>query len=164
VAHQIGFARSKNIMATPKQIEANRRNALKSTGPRTPQGKAAVRLNSLRHGLRARTVVLPGEDQQEFQRLRDHLEARWQPLSPSEQLYVERMAVAQWKLNRIEAAEPRMYSEALAASKHVPLLVHLWEEQCHLERSYAKAQIELKRIQQSSPAPPSATAIMENNA
>src|SRR5205807_417954 len=49
-------------MATIKQIEANRRNALKSTGPKTPGGKAAVRLNALRHGLRAHAVVLPGEN------------------------------------------------------------------------------------------------------
>ena len=47
-------------MATLQQIDAHRRNALKSSGPKTPQGKAAVSLNSLCHGLRARTVVLPG--------------------------------------------------------------------------------------------------------
>ena len=66
-------------MATIKQIEANRRNAQQSTGPKTPEGKAAVRLNALRHGLRARTVVLPGEQPEEFQQLCDDLETEWPP-------------------------------------------------------------------------------------
>ena len=39
------------MMTSPKKAEANRRNALNSTGPRTPEGKAAVRLNALKHGL-----------------------------------------------------------------------------------------------------------------
>ncbi|MBV8906442.1 MAG: hypothetical protein JOZ22_22610, partial [Acidobacteriia bacterium] len=49
-------------MATDGQIEANRRNAQKNTGPRRPEGKAAVRFNNLRHGLRAKTIFLPGEN------------------------------------------------------------------------------------------------------
>jgi hypothetical protein len=51
-----------DIMMSDKKIEANRRNALKSTGPRTTEGKAAVRLNALRHGLRSEEVLLSGED------------------------------------------------------------------------------------------------------
>ena len=66
-------------MATIHQIDANRRNALKSTGPKTPEGKAAVSMNSLRHGLRARKVVLPGENREEFNQLCDDLEREWQP-------------------------------------------------------------------------------------
>ena len=46
-------------MSTPKQIAANRRNAQKSTGPRTTAGKAKTRLNPLKHGLTAETIVLP---------------------------------------------------------------------------------------------------------
>jgi hypothetical protein len=61
-------------MATLKQFEANRRNAQKSTGPNTPEGKAAVSMNTLRHGLRARTVVLPGENREEFDHLCNDLE------------------------------------------------------------------------------------------
>ena len=45
-------------MATEKQFEANRLNAQKSTGPRTPEGRAAVRLNGVKHGLTAETIVL----------------------------------------------------------------------------------------------------------
>ena len=49
-------------MASEKQIAANRRNAGRSTGPKTADGKGRVRLNALKHGLTAATVVLPGED------------------------------------------------------------------------------------------------------
>ena len=49
-------------MATPAQIEANRLNAKKSTGPRTPQGKAVSSMNALKHGLRANPAPLPHED------------------------------------------------------------------------------------------------------
>jgi hypothetical protein len=44
-------------MTTKKKIAASRRNARKSTGPKTPAGKAASSMNALRHGLRARTIV-----------------------------------------------------------------------------------------------------------
>src|SRR5258708_23165532 len=133
-------------MATPSQIDANRRNALKSTGPKTPEGKAAVSLNSLRHGLRARTVVLPGEDSQEFQSLCDDLEAEWQPLTRTERFYLEQMAVAYWKLWRMERAEASLLSKPRPETTPVQL-DRLWQAQCRLERSYARAQHELERIQ-----------------
>jgi hypothetical protein len=50
-------------MTSDKKAEANRRNSLKSTGPRTPEGKAAVRLNALKHGLLSEEVLLPGGDE-----------------------------------------------------------------------------------------------------
>jgi hypothetical protein len=136
-------------MATLKQIEANRRNAQLSTGPRTPEGKAVVSLNSLRHGLRARTVVLPGEDCQEFLRLCDDLEAQWQPATRAELFYLEQMAVSQWKLTRMEVGEADIYREATSAKTQIPLLDRLWQAQSRMERSYAKAHRELERIQTS---------------
>jgi len=57
-------------MARPtsqKRIDANRRNACKSTGPRTPEGKSRSRFNRLQHGLAATVPVLPGEDPAAFQ-------------------------------------------------------------------------------------------------
>src|SRR2546422_7392313 len=106
-------------MATIKQIEANRRNALKSTGPRTPEAKAAVRMNSLRHGLRARTVVLPAENPEEFHQLCNDLEAEWQPQSRTEQFYVEQMAVSQWKLTRVEVAEKSILNQERSEERRV---------------------------------------------
>ena len=60
-------------MATRRQIEANRRNAQRSTGPRTRTGKAAAKLNSLKHGLLAEQPVLPDEDGAAFEALRREL-------------------------------------------------------------------------------------------
>jgi hypothetical protein len=136
-------------MATIKQVEANRRNALKSTGPRTPEGKAAARMNSLRHGLRARTVVLPGENRDEFQQLCDDLEAEWQPKSKSERFYVEQMAVSQWKLTRMEVDESVVRERFTYIEEQLPHLDRLWQAQCRMERSYARAQRELERLQKS---------------
>jgi hypothetical protein len=136
-------------MATVKQIDANRRNAQKSTGPRTPEGKAIVSMNSLRHGLRARTIVLPHENPEEFHQLCDDLEAEWQPQSRTEQFYVEQMAVSQWKLNRMERGEFSVFTADAGAQIQLPMLDRLWQAQCRLERSYARAQRDLQRLQES---------------
>ena len=73
-------------MTTPAQIEANRRNAQKSTGPKTAQGRAVVSLNGLRHGLRAETAVLPFEDPAQFAKLKQELQAEFRPEGIREQL------------------------------------------------------------------------------
>src|SRR5580692_6046835 len=136
-------------MATLKQFEANRRNSQKSTGPKTPEGKAAVSMNALRHGLRARSVVLPGENPEEFSQLCDDLEVEWHPQSRTEQFYLEQMAVSQWKLTRMEVGEVKVFQEASTANYQTPLLDRLWQAQCRMERSYARAQRELERLQRS---------------
>ena len=70
-------------MTTQAKIEANRRNAQKSTGPRTDEGKDKVRLNALKHGLTATTVVLPHEDAGAYQQRE---EAWTRELNPSGEL------------------------------------------------------------------------------
>jgi hypothetical protein len=150
---QFGFVGKDHNMATLKQFEANRRNAQKSTGPNTPEGKAAVSMNALRHGLRARTVVLPGENGEEFTQLCDDLEVEWHPQSRTEQFYVEQMAVSQWKLTRVEVSELNLFKDTDSAKNQLPLLDRLWQAECRLERSYAGAQRELERLQNSRRQP-----------
>ncbi len=60
-------------MTSQVQSEANRRNALKSTGPKSKKGKGRARLNALKHGLRAKDIVLASEDGREFDGLRQAL-------------------------------------------------------------------------------------------
>jgi hypothetical protein len=49
-------------MTSKKKAGANRQNALKCTGPKTPEGRAAVRLNALTHGLLSQQILLPNEE------------------------------------------------------------------------------------------------------
>src|SRR5216684_2187795 len=97
-------------VATEKQFEANRLNAQKSTGPRTPEGRAAVRLNGVKHGLTAETIVLKGESEADFTALFDSLEAEHDPASPTEEALVVQLAMATWRLRRLYHVEGGFYT------------------------------------------------------
>ncbi|MBK9168914.1 MAG: hypothetical protein IPM24_15785 [Bryobacterales bacterium] len=93
-------------MATEKQIAANRRNAQHSTGPRTPEGKAASSCNAAVTGLFSRHLVLTGvEDPAEFQALLDGLIEDFQPQSAHQQILVIRYARQLWLSQRIARME-----------------------------------------------------------
>ena len=92
-------------MASEAQIAANRLNAQKSTGPRTPQGKAAMRWNPLRHGLSAATVVLFYESEAEFEQFRQDLALDFEPVGAEECALVEQIATLRWRLRRASRAE-----------------------------------------------------------
>ena len=98
-------------MAKQKQIDANRRNALHSTGPKTPAGKTISSRKALKHELRARAALLPGEDKQAFQRLFNAFRAEHRPLGRFEKVLVEQMAVAYWKLSRLTRIEFYLYHD-----------------------------------------------------
>lgn len=158
-------------MSTEKQITANRLNAQKSTGPRTEEGRAAVRLNAVRHGLCAETIVLPGEDKAEFQALFDDLEATHKPANRSEVILVRQMAMAAWRLDRAWHVEGALYAYELDASAgmrdkyhggldhHGKLaymvrdssngatLSNLARYEAHLQRCYRQALRDLTRLQ-----------------
>jgi len=87
-------------MSTQAQILANRRNAQKSTGPRTPNGKSAVSQNILKHGLTAANAVINSESQAEFDLYRDQLLAELAPASPMESMLAERIVHLSWRLKR----------------------------------------------------------------
>jgi len=100
-------------MTTAKQRAANRRNARKSTGPRTEAGKVASSRNALTHGLAAEHHFVEGEDPMQFEELRTSLTEQVQPVSVMEKLLVERMAATFWRLRRVPAIEAAVI-EALA--------------------------------------------------
>ncbi len=133
-------------MATIKQIEANRRNAQRSTGPKTPAGKAKVRFNALIHGRRAESAVLPGEDQNAFNRLLADIMSTWKPQDGMEKILVEQIAVYQWKLARLDAAEAILYEPgALTADQFVRATDRLSLTQSRLDRSVSNTIADLER-------------------
>jgi hypothetical protein len=96
-------------MTSEKQAQANRRNALKSTGPKTPEGKATVRHNALRHGLLSRDVLLPGEDEDALMELGEHVWDELQPVGALESLLVNRIISSTWRLQRLGRVEAGIF-------------------------------------------------------
>ena len=96
-------------MTSDKQLEANRLNAQKSTGPRTDEGKAIAKLNALRHGLLAQDVVLPGENESAFDALYEQLREEFSPQGELEFRLVERIATSCWRLRRIGKVEAGIF-------------------------------------------------------
>ncbi len=89
-----------------RQIETNRRNALHSTGPTTPEGKQASRLNALKSGLRAKEMIIPGqEDPAELEAILRELSEEWKPVGHTERYLVEQLGLAEWKQRRVLRAE-----------------------------------------------------------
>src|SRR5262249_55244015 len=158
-------------MSTEKQIAANRLNAQKSTGPRTEEGRAAVRHNAVKHGLCAKTLVLPDEDEAEFQALFDNLEETFQPANPAEAFLVRQMALAASRLDRANHIEGAFFHFELKDDAGIRNQYHpnldlygklaymmqdesngrklstLVRHQAHFERSYHRNMRALERLQ-----------------
>ena len=92
-------------MTTDKKAEANRRNAQRSTGPRSTAGKAVVSRNARKHGLLSRNLVIDGESQEEFAELLRLLDDELQPVGLVEHALVERVGIAIWRQRRLVRAE-----------------------------------------------------------
>ncbi len=136
-------------MASQAQIDANRRNAQSSTGPRTPEGKAAVANNALKHGLRANIFKQPMTDPEEFDQVLAALIAEYQPQTPSEEIYVERMALCLNKLAFLEGMQNECLFEKahqFDLDEHQALNVY-WGQENRLERAYDRAFDRLRTLQ-----------------
>jgi len=101
-------------MATEAQISANRRNAAKSTGPKTTQDKAIVAQNAITHGLLARQNVIAGEDQQEFDLHRSQFLDELAPAGKMETAFAERLVSLTWRLLRAERQQNEVFESLLA--------------------------------------------------
>lgn len=110
-------------MASQKQIEANRQNALKSTGPTTEEGKAVVRLNALRHGVTAEAAVIPFlESPEDWEAHRQGVLESLTPVGYLETILAERVAMLLWRLGRANR-----YEREIAAIKQEDLKEDLFK-------------------------------------
>ncbi len=96
-------------MTSIKQIEANRRNSLKSTGPRTEAGKQASRCNAVRHGLTAETVIGALEDAEDYKAFEAAITADYDAQSAVERELVLRLASLLWRLRRATTIETGLF-------------------------------------------------------
>jgi hypothetical protein len=108
-------------MISQKKLEANRRNATKSTGPKTPEGKERSSQNGLTHGLTSKKCpILPGENEQEYWELQAALVRDLKPRGAMQREMVEDIVQTRWKIRRVPAmeAELMLREQANVAKQH----------------------------------------------
>ena len=166
-------------MPSLRQIEANRRSALLSTGPNTPEGRAAVARNALSHGLAAQNPLINIEDRAAYQALHQALIDEHRPSTTTQSLLVEQLAIASWRLARIRSIEAglfefRLYTLRNSMKKEHPdlddrgrlafvfrydvvqttILLTLSRYESRAERSFFKNLHELQRLKTVTRAAP----------
>lgn len=92
-------------MSTAAQALASRANSLHSTGPVTEEGKAKMYANPLRHGLTAKSLILPGESLEAFEALHQDMVEHFDPATPIEEALVAKLAESDWRLTRARRVE-----------------------------------------------------------
>src|SRR4051794_38197578 len=118
-------------MSTEKQRNANRLNSLKSTGPRTLEGRATSSANSLKHGLTARHVVLSIEDRAAFEEFRADMLDEYQPVGTQELLLVTQICDGWARIMRCRAMETDLFEHDIAdfeGATHGMTLINCGEE------------------------------------
>jgi hypothetical protein len=96
-------------MTSLRQIEANRRNSLKSTGPNTSEGKERSRCNAVRHGLTAETVIGLLEDAEDYRAFEAAIIGDYDAQSAVERELVLRLASVLWRLRRATTMETGLF-------------------------------------------------------
>ena len=145
-------------MSSKRKSAANRRNAQHSTGPKTPEGKAASAQNAATHGLSSSFTVLPHEDHDAYAQLLETLQKEHAPATDHEKFLVTQMAESRFRLDRTNRFEAIAYDQLLGECDktnpdHV-IVVKLTNRTANIfdllqryrtaaERSYYKAHREL---------------------
>jgi hypothetical protein len=147
-------------MASPAQILANRENSTHSTGPVTLAGKAIASVNSRKHGLTSKQIVLPGEDAAEYDALRESIIEQYRPANETERTLVEEVAAGSWRLARARRHETAILKKLIgencvdAAAAYAELffekpkeLQRLLRYVVTIERAYYRALNKLEKLQ-----------------
>lgn len=149
-------------MTTKAHAIANQRNALRSTGPRTTEGRAVASRNALTLGLWAREVLIPGDDPDEFEEFRTALLASLAPVAALESWYAYEIVVHAWRLRRVWRVEAEILAHQLsidpdatttlgraylATCRGTDALSKLARDEARIARAHTRALHELQRLQ-----------------
>ena len=156
-------------MSTLRQIEANRRNAQKSTGPTSVTGKAASSMNALKTGIHAKSLVLPSEKLADLEQLIDEYYQRHHPTTPEARALLDDLIYGEWLKRRLRAAETQLWAfdhlqsfrpddkyplGQTAASRGKSFAQLQWRMEC-IRRASERALQGFKQLQaEPEPAPP----------
>ena len=150
-------------MASLKQIQANRRNAQKSTGPRSAAGKAASSMNALSSGIDAQATIIRGEDPAALSALTAEFLAEHRPVTATERALVDTLITCEWFLRRLRATEAQFWEASLtermredSRAENSPLafsfataptgFTRLWRRMDSLTRRFQETLHELRRV------------------
>jgi hypothetical protein len=133
-------------MSTPAQIAANQSNAQHSTGPKTEEGKAASSRNNFRFGLTGSFVVLPWENQHDFDILLTKLQVEHQPQTPFEEELVAKMAQHYWLSQRALLLQQGCFDRELPVCNDEKQLALFLRYQTTHERAFQKCAAELRSL------------------
>ena len=107
-------------MTTQAQIDANRQNAKKSTGPKTPEGKDKVAQNAIKHGLLARRFFIGPDQQQDFARFCDTIRDDLTPAGPLQSVLADRIADLAWRLDQCQTIRDSILNAMVAKTMRFP--------------------------------------------
>jgi hypothetical protein len=166
-ARQSGLPTPEPATVSPAQLAANRENSLKSTGPRTPEGKAKISLNAVKTGLTGHTVCLTADEAPAYQSLILAYARQFQPVGPEETALVQSIVDCRWRLDRIPGLEmallnlgrsefpdnhPSDMVDIQIMLKYEKEFRNLQLSEARLARRREKEMAELRRLQQERKA------------
>ena len=144
---------------SPNQIEANRLNAQRSTGPRSVEGKDTSKWNALKHGIDAQSLILPGEDPGQLAALAEQYNRQFHPANAVEECLVRSLVLSDWRQRRFARIEAKLieisvdpaldFESAVAllfSDKSSPLR-HVFQRQQAARREWTSSLKELERLQ-----------------
>jgi hypothetical protein len=147
-------------MTTKKRVVANRLNAMKSSGPKTLEGKRAVRHNAVTHGLLSGEVVLSDESQEQYLEYEQALWSDLKPIGPLQEEEARKAVYHGWRLRRCAKIDNGTFENnlkrdqksgvstlALAFASGAVALTNLARYEGHAARLYIMARRELDRLQ-----------------
>jgi hypothetical protein len=128
-------------MSTEAQINANRENAKHSTGPTSPTGKKASRMNAVKHNFAGQTCIVAAHEVEAYKKHFDAFHDEYRPVGPTEEFMVQSLADLSWSSSQIRAQiSNRMYL-AGARPVHNPNDTHTPETSNAMAQAFAAAEI-----------------------